>query len=191
MLTLLAPSLRGYLTKYDCSSADINPIGAISKTDLKAFIAYAEGAFNLPILAEWVFPSPLPPFVGSRKKLILHVPDSSMRSRLLSFSPSLRPTSSPTRPTWSVLRLHQILANSSSPRCFQGMTYDELSVYGRLRKNEKLGPYGMFTRLASEWGNRLSPLEVRCLPCGPSISLTRNCNTDCGEGQEVLLRIRA
>lgn len=24
-------SLRGYLTKYDCSSADINPIGGISK----------------------------------------------------------------------------------------------------------------------------------------------------------------
>jgi NAD+ synthase (glutamine-hydrolysing) len=23
--------LRGYLTKYDCSSADINPIGGISK----------------------------------------------------------------------------------------------------------------------------------------------------------------
>lgn len=40
------------------------------------------------------------------------------------------------------------------------MTYDELSVYGRLRKNEKLGPYGMFTKLIAEWGNRLSPLEV-------------------------------
>jgi hypothetical protein len=25
-------ALRGYLTKYDCSSADINPIGGISKT---------------------------------------------------------------------------------------------------------------------------------------------------------------
>jgi NAD+ synthase (glutamine-hydrolysing) len=27
--------LRGYMTKYDCSSADLNPIGAISKEDLK------------------------------------------------------------------------------------------------------------------------------------------------------------
>jgi NH3-dependent NAD+ synthetase len=45
-------SLRGYLTKYDCSSGDINPIGAISKTDLKLFIAYAEKAFDLPILQE-------------------------------------------------------------------------------------------------------------------------------------------
>ena len=31
-------------------TADINPIGAISKTDLKKFIAYAEGSFDLPIL---------------------------------------------------------------------------------------------------------------------------------------------
>ncbi|OQO07665.1 hypothetical protein B0A48_07362 [Cryoendolithus antarcticus] len=42
--------LRGYLTKYDCSSADINPIGGISKTDLKRFIAWAEIHLNLPIL---------------------------------------------------------------------------------------------------------------------------------------------
>lgn len=47
-------SLRGYLTKYDCSSADINPIGSISKTDLKRFIAWAEVELNLPVLREFV-----------------------------------------------------------------------------------------------------------------------------------------
>lgn len=47
-------SLRGYLTKYDCSSADVNPIGGISKTDLKRFIAWAETAFELPILREFL-----------------------------------------------------------------------------------------------------------------------------------------
>uniref|UniRef100_A0AC34R402 Glutamine-dependent NAD(+) synthetase n=1 Tax=Panagrolaimus sp. JU765 TaxID=591449 RepID=A0AC34R402_9BILA len=31
-------SLVGYLTKYDCSSADINPIGSINKLDLKVFL---------------------------------------------------------------------------------------------------------------------------------------------------------
>ena len=30
--------------------ADLNPIGGISKADLKTFIAYAEDTFNLPIL---------------------------------------------------------------------------------------------------------------------------------------------
>ena len=33
-------ALRGYMTKYDCSSADINPIGGISKTDLRSFLRY-------------------------------------------------------------------------------------------------------------------------------------------------------
>ena len=32
--------LRGYMTKYDCSSADLNPIGAISKGDLKQMLIF-------------------------------------------------------------------------------------------------------------------------------------------------------
>ncbi|XP_077868215.1 glutamine-dependent NAD(+) synthetase-like, partial [Saccoglossus kowalevskii] len=43
-------SLRGYLTKYDFSSADINPIGGISKTILRQFILYAKEKYNLPSL---------------------------------------------------------------------------------------------------------------------------------------------
>jgi len=35
-------ALRGYMTKYDCSSADINPIGGISKTDLRQFLIHAK-----------------------------------------------------------------------------------------------------------------------------------------------------
>jgi NAD+ synthase (glutamine-hydrolysing) len=34
-------ALRGYMTKYDCSSADINPIGGFSKVDLKNFLRLA------------------------------------------------------------------------------------------------------------------------------------------------------
>jgi NAD+ synthase (glutamine-hydrolysing) len=69
---LIGRSLRGYLTKYDCSSgqlepficpfvpiaslprtfvADVNPIGGISKTDLKRFITWAQESFQLPILS--------------------------------------------------------------------------------------------------------------------------------------------
>ncbi|XP_071329020.1 glutamine-dependent NAD(+) synthetase-like isoform X2 [Trachinotus anak] len=43
-------SLTGYFTKYDCSSADINPIGGISKTDLKSFLLYCAEQFQLPAL---------------------------------------------------------------------------------------------------------------------------------------------
>ncbi|BES99355.1 Glutamine-dependent NAD [Nesidiocoris tenuis] len=45
-------SLRGYLTKYDCSSADVNPIGGISKIDLRSFLAFAKDKFDLPALGE-------------------------------------------------------------------------------------------------------------------------------------------
>lgn len=43
--------LRGYLTKYDCSSADINPIGGISKEDIKRFLRWGSVHLGLPSLA--------------------------------------------------------------------------------------------------------------------------------------------
>ena len=44
-----APNKVGEL-KTLSRTADINPIGGISKTDLKKFIRYARDAFDLPIL---------------------------------------------------------------------------------------------------------------------------------------------
>lgn len=46
-------SLRGYFTKYDCSSADINPIGSIAKRDLKKFLGYCAKTFNMELLDEY------------------------------------------------------------------------------------------------------------------------------------------
>ncbi|KAH6915858.1 hypothetical protein BKA70DRAFT_1253990 [Coprinopsis sp. MPI-PUGE-AT-0042] len=111
-------SLRGYLTKYDCSSADINPIGGISKTDLKRFIAHSEGAFELPIL----------------RSFLDAVPTAELE---------------PITETYV-----------QSDEADMGMTYDELSVFGRLRKVEKCGPYSMFTKLTHEWGTFLSPSKI-------------------------------
>jgi NAD+ synthase (glutamine-hydrolysing) len=45
-------ALRGYLTKYDCSAADLNPIGAIAKGDLKRFLLDAAGCYAWPSLAD-------------------------------------------------------------------------------------------------------------------------------------------
>ena len=47
-------SLRGYVTKYDCSSADLNPIGAISKTDLRRFLRWAADNLGYTSLTEVV-----------------------------------------------------------------------------------------------------------------------------------------
>jgi NAD+ synthase (glutamine-hydrolysing) len=45
-------TLRGYLTKYDCSAADINPIGGISKADLRRFLRWAAAHLGYSQLAE-------------------------------------------------------------------------------------------------------------------------------------------
>lgn len=56
-----------------------------------------------------------------------------------------------------------------------GMTYDELSVFGRLRKVEKSGPYSTFTKLVHEWGSFLSPLQVYRNPSVTADVLTPVC----------------
>ncbi|KAJ5461486.1 Glutamine-dependent NAD(+) synthetase [Penicillium daleae] len=50
--------LRGYLTKYDASSADLNPIGSLNKVDLKRFIAWGVREFDMPILTEFLEATP-------------------------------------------------------------------------------------------------------------------------------------
>lgn len=101
--------LRGYLTKYDCSSADINPIGGISKTDLKAFIDWAGKSFDLPILEEFLNATPTAELEPITKDYV------------------------------------------QSDEIDMGMTYDELSRFGRLRKVDKCGPLAMFIKLYHEW----------------------------------------
>jgi len=44
-----------------------------------------------------------------------------------------------------------------------GMTYDELSEFGRLRKVFKCGPYSMFTKLIHTWGDKMEVAEVKML----------------------------
>ena len=41
------------------------------------------------------------------------------------------------------------------------MSYDELSVYGRLRKQAFCGPYSMFCKLVHQWEDKCTPTEVR------------------------------
>ena len=43
--------------------------------------------------------------------------------------------------------------------CTRGLTYEELSALGRLRKN-KLGAYGMFETLLHEWHDKYSAKEI-------------------------------
>lgn len=112
-------SLRGYMTKYDCSSADINPIGGISKTDLRLFLKYAEHRFNLPIIS----------------KIVENPPTAELEP----------------------LQDGQIIQTDEQD---MGMTYAELSLFGKLRKQQHCGPYSMFCRLVPTWKHSLSAQEV-------------------------------
>ncbi|KAF8028051.1 hypothetical protein BT93_E0843 [Corymbia citriodora subsp. variegata] len=110
--------LRGYLTKYDCSSADINPIGSISKQDLRSFLRWAANHLGYSSLAE-VEAAP---------------PTAELE---------------PIRSNYSQL-----------DEVDMGMTYEELSVYGRMRKIFRCGPVSMFQNLCYRWGTKLTPAEV-------------------------------
>jgi len=51
-----------------------------------------------------------------------------------------------------------------------GMTYEELGIYGRLRKMDKCGPVSMFQRLLGKWHGASSAGEIAAkvlppLPC--------------------------
>ncbi|CAF9921042.1 MAG: hypothetical protein GOMPHAMPRED_002211 [Gomphillus americanus] len=50
--------LRGYLTKYDCSSADIAPLGSVSKNDAKSFLRWAQEEWQLPLVKEFLDATP-------------------------------------------------------------------------------------------------------------------------------------
>lgn len=44
-----------------------------------------------------------------------------------------------------------------------GMTYAEISVFGKLRKQSQCGPYSMFCKLVSTWKKDYTPAEVNNL----------------------------
>ncbi len=110
-------SLRGYVTKYDCSSADLNPIGGISKTDLRRFLRWAADHLGYDALIE-----------------VVEAPPTA----------ELEPITE---------------TYTQEDEADMGMTYDELSRFGRLRKIDRCGPVSMFEKLVHEW-NHLPPQEV-------------------------------
>eukprot|EP00039_Didymoeca_costata_P032980 m.40185 g.40185 ORF g.40185 m.40185 type:complete len:696 (-) comp9635_c0_seq2:197-2284(-) len=104
-------SLRGYLTKYDCSAADINPIGGISKRDLQKFIKYTSEKYTFPSLTS-----------------ILEAP--------------------PTAELEPITKEY-----TQTDEADMGMSYDDLSQYGRLRKVLKCGPFSMYEKLCQIWSD--------------------------------------
>ncbi|GMR47722.1 hypothetical protein PMAYCL1PPCAC_17917, partial [Pristionchus mayeri] len=112
-------SLVGYVTKYDCSSADLNPIGSICKSDLRKFLHLAAEKYGIPSL----------------KAIVSSVPTAELRPLV-----------------------DGKVAQTDEEEI--GLTYDELSVIGSLRKPGLMGPYALFEALLSIWSATYSLDEI-------------------------------
>ena len=74
-------ALRGYMTKYDCSSADLNPIGGICKQDLRKLLLWASEELDCPVLKEIVDAPPsaeLQPIDGTEKSTYTQTDEDDM-----------------------------------------------------------------------------------------------------------------
>ncbi|KAE8694657.1 Glutamine-dependent NAD(+) synthetase [Hibiscus syriacus] len=124
---VLAFMLASLLPWYDCSAADINPIGSISKQDLRTFLRWAANHLGYSSLAEIEAAPPT-------AELSLFVPTTA--------------------------RFNSTLYMKQLDEVDMAMTYEELSVYGRLRKIFRCSPVSMFKNLCYKWGATLTPSEV-------------------------------
>ncbi|XP_014207604.1 probable glutamine-dependent NAD(+) synthetase isoform X2 [Copidosoma floridanum] len=111
-------ALRGYFTKYDCSSADVNPIGGIAKNDLKKFLVYFRDKYRIPALDDILEALPTAELEPLQSGQLAQLDEVDM-----------------------------------------GMTYNDLGIFGRLRKQNCAGPFSMFCKLVNTWDD-LQPKEV-------------------------------
>ncbi|XP_055388575.1 uncharacterized protein LOC129617270, partial [Condylostylus longicornis] len=117
-------ALRGYLTKYDCSSADINPIGSISKVDLRAFLRWSVVNLGYNSLIDIVNAQP---------------------------TAELRPIDEAT----TGKEVH-----TQTDEDDMGLTYEELGIFGKLRKVLRCGPVSMMRSLALTEKSPFSQLSL-------------------------------
>ena len=108
----LDEGIMGYMTKYDCSSADLNPIGSLSKNSIKSFLSHCNKEMGIKSL-----------------------------EGVLNIEPSAELTP----------QVENKIQNDEED---MGITYEELSVMGRLRKDYRSGPVSMFSRLITIWEHK-------------------------------------
>ena len=162
-------SLRGYMTKYDCSSADLNPIGGISKTDLQSFLLYAADAYGYPALKGIVLAPPT-----AELRPMAHSEPQFGKSSSWTCTKTLAVLDTPLPPA---PRIEEDLSggggaggaggveeHSQLDEADMGLSYAELADMGRLRKINRCGPWSMYKELLivdddSIWKTR-TPEEI-------------------------------
>lgn len=145
-------SLRGYMTKYDCSSADLNPIGAMSKADLRMFLLDAATRYNYTVLVDIVTAVPtaeLRPIAANPFTL-----DKDANGRVVMRAEGFDPSTLQHGPAGQqggedAPRMNSTAVSTQRDEDEMGMTYEELSWFGRLRKQARCGPWSMYCKLVA------------------------------------------
>jgi NAD+ synthase (glutamine-hydrolysing) len=144
-------ALRGFFTKYDAGSADLNPIGSFAKTELRKFMKWImttkfhnkpkELASQVEMLNRRVFQSNAEK-AAEYEKILIKTSEFEAVDRILNVtaSPELTPT------TKNAAGKVQVQDDEVEIE----MTYQDLYELGLLRKRENLGPYSMFLRLCKD-----------------------------------------
>jgi predicted amidohydrolase/NH3-dependent NAD+ synthetase len=109
-------AIRGFFTKYDAGSADINPIGSFSKGFVKKFLTWCANTVEL--------------HEPARRGFQFNMLDDIVN---VVASPELTPTDEK--------------GNIQDDEIDIEMTYEDLRIFGELRKRDKLGPLGIFQKM--------------------------------------------
>ncbi len=122
-------ALWGYLTKYDCSAGDLNPIGGVSKTDLKAFLEWAA--------------QPAPDGLGFPSLAAVAAAPPSAELEPAGAGPDGGSAGNGPRP------------REQTDEDDMGVTYADLATLGAARTLARCGPASMFAALAAgPWSGR-------------------------------------
>jgi NAD+ synthase (glutamine-hydrolysing) len=152
--------LRGFFTKYDAGSADLNPIASFSKTELRKFMEWImveKFHGNLDKVTDAEIMAEADTIRGKMSANMRNLPDVETKvmaearlqaiiktsnfepvNRILNVTAS--PELTPTAPGGAV----------QDDEVEIEMTYKDLYDMGLLRKRDTLGPYSMFLRLCKD-----------------------------------------
>lgn len=154
-------ALRGFFTKYDAGSADLNPIGSFSKTELRKFM-------------KWIMLEKFhghkgdvtPELIAEKKAEIMHDLPQGVNAALPEVQNKIEQEAilRATIETSTFEPVNRILNVTASPELTPTapggavqddeveieMTYKDLYELGLLRKRDNLGPYSMFLRLCKD-----------------------------------------
>ena len=172
--------LAGHYTKFGESSADINPIGSLSKVQMIKFLKWAAANKNMPTLATIAACAPsaeLQPLISNTIN-----PNAPSPMRGFKISPTsaeacppgaanaeggFEPTCSHAASASSVNVKEETAtaASVSSEECpaiadDAQRFYEEYDQLAALRMNRRLGPFSMFRKLMQLWGDKYTPEQI-------------------------------